>query len=253
MSATLIRPANPAVFNFNGAAVRVAMADDGEPWFVAGDVAAVLDYRDAFNMVRLLDDDEKGTQKVSTLGGQQGMAVINESGPYSAILRSNKPQARQFKKWVTSEVLPAIRKTGSYHRAFTVPEALRLAADFEEKRLALVAENAVLRPKAALTDRISTADGLRSVQAVAKTLGYGPNRFFALLRGYGIFYRRDGVNLPKQCFVDRGYFRTREQPYHDGETTQLYTRIFVTGKGELWLAKRFNDERERLASSGEAV
>lgn len=87
---------------------------NGELWFVAADVANALDYRDAGNMVRNLDDDERGTHNMSTLSGDQNLSIINESGLYSAILKSRKPEAKKFKKWVTSEVLPSIRKTGKY-------------------------------------------------------------------------------------------------------------------------------------------
>ncbi|MBC69732.1 MULTISPECIES: Bro-N domain-containing protein [Acinetobacter] len=87
---------------------------NGEFWFVATDVANALDYRDAGNMVRNLDDDERGTHNMSTPSGDQNLSIINESGLYSAILKSRKPEAKKFKKWVTSEVLPAIRKTGKY-------------------------------------------------------------------------------------------------------------------------------------------
>jgi prophage antirepressor-like protein len=86
----------------------------GEPWFVASDVAAILGYRNAPDMVRNLDDDEKGTQIVRTPGGKQEANVISEAGLYSAALRSRKPEAREFKRWVTHEVLPSIRKTGQY-------------------------------------------------------------------------------------------------------------------------------------------
>ncbi len=100
-------------FRFETREVRTLLIDD-QPWFVAADVSAALEYRDAGNMARNLDDDEKGTQIVSTLGGDQEMLVINESGLYSAILRSRKAEAKRFKKWVTAEVLPAIRKHGRY-------------------------------------------------------------------------------------------------------------------------------------------
>ena len=103
-------------FIFDTLPVR-AVLRDGEPWFVAADVAAVLEYRDAPNMTRNLDDDEKGTQIVSTLRGAQEMTVISESGLYAAILKSRKPEAQRFRRWVTGEVLPSIRKTGSYQMA----------------------------------------------------------------------------------------------------------------------------------------
>lgn len=100
-------------FEFESREVRTLLIDD-QPWFVASDVALALRYREAKDMTRNLDDDEKGRQIVPTLGGDQTLNVINESGLYSAILRSRKPEAKRFKKWVTAEVLPAIRKQGYY-------------------------------------------------------------------------------------------------------------------------------------------
>lgn len=116
------------VFGFEGAAVRVVDVK-GEPWWVAKDVADVLGYRMASDMARMLDDDERGTHKMRTVSGDQEMTIINESGLYSAILRSEKPEAKAFKKWITAEVLPAIRKTGTYGK----PK--HSAADIREWRL----------------------------------------------------------------------------------------------------------------------
>lgn len=100
-------------FKFEAREVRTLLIDD-QPWFVASDVSAALAYTEASKMTRNLDDDEKGLHIVETLGGAQEMLVINESGLYSAILRSRKAEAKRFKKWITAEVLPAIRKHGSY-------------------------------------------------------------------------------------------------------------------------------------------
>ncbi len=104
---------NVIPFNFGKQQVRTLLIND-QPWFVANDVSAALQYSEASAMTRHLDDDEKGLSIVQTLGGDQEMLVINESGLYSAILRSRKAEAKRFKKWVTAEVLPAIRKHGSY-------------------------------------------------------------------------------------------------------------------------------------------
>ena len=106
------------VFDFEDNAVRV-IEKDGEPWFVAADVARVLDFRDAFNATRVLDDDEADTHIVSIRSAngveqKREIAVINESGLYNLIFRSRKPEAKKFRKWVTAEVLPSIRKTGMY-------------------------------------------------------------------------------------------------------------------------------------------
>jgi prophage antirepressor-like protein len=103
-----------SIFKFeDGITVRVALRED-EPWFVISDLATALEYRDAANAARMLDDDEKGTHQVSTPSGKQRMLVCNESGLYSLILRSRKPEAKRFRRWVTGDVLPSIRKTGKY-------------------------------------------------------------------------------------------------------------------------------------------
>lgn len=101
------------VFAFDSQAVRVVLRD-GEPWFAATDVAEVLGYRNAPDMTRMLDEEEKDTQIVRTPGGNQSLTVINESGMYACVLKSRRPEAKRFRKWVTSEVLPSIRKTGRY-------------------------------------------------------------------------------------------------------------------------------------------
>ena len=97
-----------------GADIRIIIDDKQKIWFVASDIAKILEYRDAPNLIRGLDDDEKGTQKVSTLGGEQQMSVITESGLYHVILNAKTDRVKPFRRWVTEEVLPQIRKTGSY-------------------------------------------------------------------------------------------------------------------------------------------
>lgn len=106
-------PSTVVPYRFESHEVR-ALNIDGDPWFVAKDVCDVLDLSDTYRAVAGLDDDEKGTSKVRTPGGDQEMIIISESGLYTLIIRSNKPQAKSFRKWVTAEVLPSIRKTGSY-------------------------------------------------------------------------------------------------------------------------------------------
>lgn len=119
---------NPSVLNFqfqNSASIR-SIIINGEIWFVASDIASVLAYRMASDMARFLDEDEKATHNLRTPYGEQNFTIINESGLYSAIIRSRKPEAKIFKKWVTSEVLPAIRKTGSY----TAPQQTAPAPEY---------------------------------------------------------------------------------------------------------------------------
>ena len=134
---------------------------DGEPWFVAKDVAIILGYRDAYNLARRLDEDERGTQKVSTPGfinsqrgtqkvstplAEQEVTVINEAGLYNAILCSNKPEAKAFKRWVTHEVLPSIRKNGAYLAPNISMEKLQnLIETIGEQYKLLIESNSILR------------------------------------------------------------------------------------------------------------
>jgi len=111
-------------FSYQEKEIRIIEDQDGNPWWVAKDVCGVLDIVDTNKSVQNLDDDEKGTTKVLTPGGEQSMIIINEPGLYTLILRSNKPEAKPFRKWVTTEVLPSIRKTGSYAMPDHEPETL---------------------------------------------------------------------------------------------------------------------------------
>ncbi|MDA8376814.1 MAG: Bro-N domain-containing protein [Planctomycetia bacterium] len=107
-----LQAAKPAVFQFGSTEVRT-VDRDGQVWFVAGDVAKALNYADAVQMTRVLDEDEKGLHTMQTLGGNQQVVVLSESGLYHALLKSRKPEARPFRRWVTQEVLPAIRRNGT--------------------------------------------------------------------------------------------------------------------------------------------
>lgn len=153
-----------AVFAFNSAAVR-ALLIDGEPWFVAGDLASILGYREAEKMTRMLDDDEKGAHIVGTLGGNQQVSVVTESGLYACVLKSRRPEAKTFRKWVTSEVLPAIRKTGSYQAPGAEPAITRDPSHVADLTVAASRNfNALLR--SARAAGISLPKALRQANAV---------------------------------------------------------------------------------------
>lgn len=122
----------PSTFGFNGHPIRVVMVN-GEPRFVCADVAEAFGYRNAPDASRHLDADEKGTHILRTLGGDQKLTIISESGLYALVLRSRKPEARKFAKWVTSEVLPSIRKTGGYGTQQRTIEAQALAAAISQR------------------------------------------------------------------------------------------------------------------------
>jgi prophage antirepressor-like protein len=130
-------------FKYRELEVRVIVDTQGDPWWVAKDVCDALEHSDTSMAVRALDEDEKGTKKVCTLGGDQDMVVVSESGLYTLILRSNKPQSKPFRRWVTGEVLPAIRRDGCY--------AVPGLADAEVDELGLVR-----RELASATARVSS-------------------------------------------------------------------------------------------------
>ncbi len=116
------------VFEYGTQQVRT-VSKDGEPWFVAKDVCDILNLGNSRDAVSRLDDDEKGVGKADTLGGTQELSIISESGLYALVMRSNKPEAKKFRKWITSEVLPTIRKTGAYATRPTKEDASLKRAD----------------------------------------------------------------------------------------------------------------------------
>lgn len=152
------------IFTYSGQQVRTVLVD-GEPWFFAGDVARILGYRDTHNLTRRLDDDDKGTHSVSTPGGTQSLITISEAGMFDAILRSDIEGARKFKRWLTHEVLPEIRRTGSYSAApeidLTSPTGiLALAEKFTETARALVAVTARAEVAEQFKEAIELNDGI---------------------------------------------------------------------------------------------
>lgn len=234
-----------------------AFSKDGEAWFVAKDVAQVLDYSSTQAMTRSLDDDEKGMQIVHTLGGDQNVTIISEAGLYSATLRSRVPEAKKFKRWVTHEVLPPIRKHGAYATPATVEKlladpdtAIQLletikAERAERARLELEAEaNA---PKVLFADSVATSNTTILVGELAKILrgngiDIGQNRLFAWLRENGYLIRRKGSdwNMPTQYAMDIGLFEIKETAitHPDGHITVNKTPK-VTGKGQAFFVNKF--------------
>lgn len=244
------------VFDFEQKSVRVVMKGS-EPWWVAKDVADILEFRDAANAIRLLDEDEKGTQKVSTPGGEQEMSVINESGLYTLIMRSNKPEAKRFRKWVTSEVLPTIRKHGVYMTPQKIEEALtnpdfiiRLAQELKterEKRTAFEAQTEADRPKVLFADSVTASQTSILIGDLAKLIrqnGYniGQNRLFQWLRDNGYLVRRrgDSYNMPTQRSMELGLFEVLERTHNNPDGSIRVTKTpKATGKGQVYFVNRF--------------
>lgn len=237
--------------------VRVS-TQDGEPWFVASDIAKALGYRMASDMNRRLDDDEKGTRSVRTPGGTQEMTVISEAGLYGAVLGSKLPEAKAFKRWVTHEVLPAIRRDGGYMAAKpdetpeeTMARALRIADETmrrqRERIESLSSANAEMRPKALFADAVAASDGTCLVGELAKMIAQngvdiGQNRLFAWMREKGYLGKSGcNYNIPTQRSVEMGILKVKETAVHhaDGHVTLKRTPK-VTGKGQRYFIEKFS-------------
>ncbi|MGI0120213.1 phage antirepressor KilAC domain-containing protein [Zooshikella sp. RANM57] len=222
--------------------VRVLIRN-GEPWFVATDIAKALGYPEAAKMTRFLDGDEKGRLIVETLGGVQVLSSINESGLYSAILKSRRAEAKQFKKWVTSEVLPSIRKTGGYIQAGPedTPETIMakavLVADKTIKELQ--GQVSEMQPKADFVDNYVTTRGTMNLRDTAKLLNIPPHSFIQGLHDARIlFYNKTRSNVPYQPFLEKGYFTVKTAYTRNRE--MLYQSTRVTARGLTWLSQKYN-------------
>lgn len=253
----------PQVFsNDEFGTIRVLRDEDGEPWFVASDIAKALGYRDAEKMTRRLDDDEKGTRSVGTPGGEQRMTVITEAGMYSAILGSKVDGAKRFKRWVTHDVLPAIRRDGGYMVARedetpqeTMARALLIAQEtIDRKDSTIAAQQDTIRelaPKAAFYDAVGDSDGKMSVADFSKALRQagihmGQNRLFTWFRDNGYMGKR-GVhrNRPTQKTVEQGLFYLHDNTFvdHDGKVFTSFTPM-ITPKGATFFFKRITRQRQ---------
>ncbi|MDX3588554.1 BRO family protein [Streptomyces europaeiscabiei] len=247
----------PLVFTFPETAQHVrSVMIDTDPWWVARDVCAVLDIRNVADAMSSLDEDEKGVATTDTPGGPQQTAIINEPGLYSLILRSRKPQAKAFKRWITHEVIPSIRRTGSYS---VEPAAPALPQDYEEALVALLgqvretkaltARVAELEPAAQSWQTLASADGDFSVADAAKILARDPaiklgrNRLFTLLDEYRWTYRQLADDRPRvmQAAIERQWLSEIPQSHYHPRTGELVMdapQVRVTVKGLHELHKR---------------
>lgn len=218
----------------------------GEPWFVAADIASTLGYSATAALTRTLDEDEKGVHNLHTPGGDQSVTIISEAGLYSAILRSRVAGARQFKRWITHEVIPAVRKTGGYGLARQLPqthaEALRALADEVEAHEATRAVVRELTPAANAWHAIADAKGDFSVGDAAKMLSRDPGistgeqRLHRWMAAHGWTFRRpDGRPRAYQSKVDAGLLVEKiGSPYLNhklGEYVAPAPTIRITPKG----------------------
>lgn len=219
------------LFEYSGHQVRTVLFN-GQPGFVAADLCKILDIKNSRDALASLDLDEKGVATIDTPGGQQQMQVVNEPGMYSLVLRSRKPEARNFKRWITHEVLPQIRATGSY----SVPKTL------EQRSLEIIGELTQVvqdqqleleeaRPKADAYDSFMDSDGTYSVGNVAKMLGFSQNKLFTELRNHGVFIGKGHMrNTPYQQYMHHFAVKAYSYTRSDGnEGTSYTTRVQPSG------------------------
>ena len=231
-------------FTFGTQRVRTVLEEDGIK-FVAVDVCNALGLTNNREAVAGLDDDEKGVGIADTLGGKQTMVVITESGLYSLVLRSRRPEAKTFKKWVTSEVLPTLRRTGTYSvlpappaPAFDLPktfsEALRLLADTHDQAEALKLQVESQRPAVEFVESYVHAAGSFGLRETAKLLGLPPKQFTDRLQQQRILFRENGHLQPYAEHLKAGYFQVKA-----GEANEhAFTQTRFTSKGVEWVRRK---------------
>lgn len=234
---------------------------NGEPWFVGKDVAEVLGYREPRSAIsKKVDEDDRGVAKMETPSGIQEMTIINESGLYSLILSSKLPTAKAFKRWVTSEVLPAIRKTGGYIpttpqmseqeiMAKAVQISMATIAQQKDAILALESRNAMqeqiiheMQPKADYTDMILQSKSVVNINQIAKDYGMTAQEMNKILHEIGVQYKQGGQWLLYKAYHSYGYTHseTFNITHRDG-TPDVVMNTKWTQKGRLFLYEKLKE------------
>ena len=234
------------VFTYNGNEVRTVQKD-GEPWWVLKDVCEVLGIGQAIRVAERLEEDEVSqTHLTDALGRRQATYIINESGLYNVILRSDKPEAKPFRKWVTSEVLPSIRRHGAYMTPETLEAAIlnpdlliRLCTalkDEQDKNKALQAansslsvDNQIMKPKAEYFDELVDRNLLTGFRETAKQLQIKEKEFIAFLLGKKYVYRDKRGKLQPYADKNNGLFEVKE--FVNEKTGFSSTQTLITPKG----------------------
>lgn len=236
---------NLQIFNYNGNEVRTVQKD-GELWWVLRDVCAVLGIGNATDVFGRLDNDEKGVGQIETLGGKQNMNIINESGLYNVILRSDKPEAKPFRKWVTSEVLPSIRKHGAYMTPETLEQAIlnpdtmiKLCTALKNEQdknkelqavnSSLTVDNQIMKPKADYFDELVDRNLLTNFRETAKQLEIKEKEFVKFLIERKFVYRDKRGKLMPYADKNNGLFEVKET--FNEKTKWSGTQTLITPKG----------------------
>ncbi|MEK5083171.1 phage antirepressor [Bacillus sp. FSL H8-0515] len=245
------------VFNYQEQQVRTVVKD-AQPWFVAKDVCNVLSHSNHKVAVSRLDEDEVSKVYLTdSLGRNQKTTVVNEAGLYSLILTSNKPEAKQFKRWITHEVIPAIRKTGGYvanDELFIqtyLPQADEHTKLLFKTTLHTMKEQSkqieTMKPKVIFAEAVESSESSVLVGELAKIIqqngvDIGPNKLFQWLRNNGYLIRKKGesFNLPTQRSMDMGLFEIKKRTVSNFDGSIRTTRTpKVTGKGQIYFVNKF--------------
>ena len=248
---------NLQVFDYNGAEVRTVIIES-EPWFVAKDVCNVLGLTNSREAIKPLDDEEKDEVRISdTIGRMQNMTVISESGLYQLILRSNKPEAKAFSKWVRSEVLPSIRKHGVYMTPEAIEKTLfnpdfiiNLATELKterNKRIELEKQAEINAPKVLFADSVAASESTCLIRELAKMIhqngvDIGEKRLFAWLRenDFLIKSRTQDFNMPTQKARNLGLMIIKETVISNSGGKPILVRTpKITGKGQEYFINLF--------------
>ena len=225
---------------------------DNEPWFVGKDVAEALGYSEPRSAVsKKVDEADKGVAEMETPSGNRGLIIINESGLYALIFGSKLESAKRFKHWVTSEVLPAIRRHGAYmtdqtlEKALTSPDFLiQLATQL--KNVALTADNERMKPKEIFADAVAASHTSILIGDLAKLLKQngvetGQKRLFGWLREHGYLIKRKGTdwNMPTQKAMELDLFEVKESTVNNPDGSVRINRTTkVTGKGQQYFINK---------------
>lgn len=239
------------LFNFENHEVRSLLIND-EPYFVGKDVTEILSYSNTRKaLTDHVDDEDKmdGVTIRDSIGRNQKPVLINESGLYSLVLSSKLPSAKKFKRWVTSEVLPSLRKTGQYQVKELSGSELMAKALIEAQNVLAAKDKQIeeMKPKALFADAVATSHTSILVGELAKILKQngiemGQKRLFAWLREKGYLIKRQGTdyNMPTQKAMDLGLFEIKEGSYVNGSGVNITTKTpKVTGKGQQYFINKF--------------
>lgn len=227
--------------------IRTLLIND-EPYFVGKDVAQTLGYKNTRKaLIDHVDEEDKGVTNRDTLGGKQDLTIINESGLYSLILKSKLPSAKKFKRWVTSEVLPTIRKHGMYatEDLLNNPDLLiQVATQLKEERTnRLIAEQRVneLKPKADYYDKILANKSLMTISVIAKNYGMSASKMNQILHKLGVQYKQGKTWLLYSKYQDRGWTHTEMLPVAGTDKLQPSTKWTQKGHIAIYELLKKND------------